>query len=346
MRDFARRVAQTWSVHAGKHPHNPMRFWAISLGIPDARHDVGQLNMTVGDHLRLPTRPAAQGGPRPCCEMPTDAVAILGVDFSSAPSRKKPITLARARLLSPTRLRIEALEAIGSLPEFAQLLARPGPWLGGFDFPFGLPRELVLDVGWPTDWPALVRAFSGTPRPQLRETLRAFCAARPPGGKFAHRATDRPAGSSPSMKWVNPPVAWMFHAGAPALLEAGVELPGLHAGDPSRVALEAYPGLLARALHRGSYKSDEAARQDAARLAARRAMVGALSAGAHPLAIKVDFAGGVRHQIEDEPRGDWLDAVLCAVQAGWALSQGPRYGLPEQIDGLEGWIVSAPATTG
>jgi len=138
----------------------------------------------------------------------------------------------------------------------------------------------------------------------------------------------------------------MFHAGAPALLEAGVELPGLHAGDPSRVALEAYPGLLARALYRGSYKSDDPTKQDVARLAARRAIVGALASGAHPLAIQVDFAGGVRRQIEDEPRGDWLDAVLCAVQAGWGLKQGARYGLPERVDGLEGWIVSAPATTG
>ena len=48
------------------------------------------------------------------------------------------------------------------------------------------------------------------------------------------------------MKWVNPPVAYMLHAGVPLLLDAGVHLPGLHAGDPARVALEAYPGLLAR----------------------------------------------------------------------------------------------------
>lgn len=60
------------------------------------------------------------------------------------------------------------------------------------------------------------------------------------------------------MKWVNPPVAFMLHAGVPRLLEAGVVLPGLHepgatatAGNEDgttarRVALEAYPGLLAR----------------------------------------------------------------------------------------------------
>ena len=49
------------------------------------------------------------------------------------------------------------------------------------------------------------------------------------------------------MKWVNPPVVLMLHAGAPRLLAANVTLPGLHRGDPSRIALEAYPGMLARA---------------------------------------------------------------------------------------------------
>ena len=63
------------------------------------------------------------------------------------------------------------------------------------------------------------------------------------------------------MKWVNPPVAFMLHAGVPLLIQAGVSLPGLHAADPRRVALEAYPGLLAREiLGRRSYKSDDKAK--------------------------------------------------------------------------------------
>jgi hypothetical protein len=37
--------------------------------------------------------------------------------------------------------------------------------------------------------------------------------------------------------------------------------------------------------------------------------------------------------------------VLCLLQAGWALQQHqagvPRYGLPEGVDPLEGWIVTA-----
>ena len=89
-------------------------------------------------------------------------------------------------------------------------------------------------------------------REQIRDAFAAFCAARPVGGKFAHRATDGPAGSSPSMKWVNPPVAYMLHADLPLLLDAGVYLPGLMppgTGDAQRVALESYPGLLARYPH-------------------------------------------------------------------------------------------------
>lgn len=346
MRDFATCVAKSFMQRAGKNPYYPIRFLACGPDIPDRMHDIDQAPMTVGDHSLHPPLDSGRATVRPCCENPTDSVAILGVDFSSAPSRVKPITIAHARLAAKGVLRVEALEPIETLSAFESLIARRGPWVGGFDFPFGLPRELVLELGWPTDWSALVSHFGAQPRPILRDALRAFCARRPAGSKFAHRATDRPAGSSPSMKWVNPPVAWMFHAGAPRLLEAGVHLPGLRAGDPSRVALEAYPGLLARALHRGSYKSDEAARQDAARHAGRRVIVAALSSGAHPLSLRVEFGNGLQQRIEDEPRGDWLDAVLCAVQAGWALSQGAGYGLPSQIDPLEGWIVSAPSTTG
>ena len=39
----------------------------------------------------------------------------------------------------------------------------------------------------------------------------------------------------------------------------------------------------------------------------------------------------------DDPRGDLLDAVLCALQAAWSSVQ-PDYGVPETCDLLEGWI--------
>jgi hypothetical protein len=240
-------------------------------------------------------------------------------------------------------LRLDALHAHASFEGLASALTGPGTWVGAFDFPFGLPRELVETLGWPTRWRTLMRHYCGLSREQIRTAFKAFCAARPPGHKFAHRACDRPAGSSPSMKWVNPPVAYMLHAGVPLLLDAGVHLPGLHDGDRRRVALEGYPGLLARELiGNRSYKSDTRARQDDIRLRARQDIVDALQRGRTRLGLRLALAPAQREQLLADGSGDRLDAVLCLIQAAWASGR-PGYGLPERIDPLEGWIVSATA---
>ena len=151
------------------------------------------------------------------------------------------------------------------------------------------------------------------------------------------------------MKWVNPPVAYMLHAGVPRLVDAGVSLPGLHPGDPQRVALEAYPGLLARSvLGTTSYKSDDKAKQKADRLIARKTLVHALENGLAPLlqaaGLRLKLSHAQRDALADDPRGDTLDAVLCLLQAAWAVRQRagghPQWGLPA-FDPLEGWIVTA-----
>ena len=181
----------------------------------------------------------------------------------------------------------------------------------------------------------------GLTRAELRARFDAYRAIRPAGAKYPHRATDRPAGSSSPMKLVNPPVALMFHEGAPRLAAAGVHLPALADGDRKRVALEAYPGLLARAVTRASYKSDTPALQTPERKAARRAIVAALERAKHPLGSAVTFGGRhIRQRLIEDASGDSLDAVLCAVQAGWAAAR-PGWGLPRRIPRCEGWIVSA-----
>lgn len=273
---------------------------------------------------------------------------LLGCDFSSAPSRRKAITLAVGRA-DRGRVLLERIETFETLDTWAERLRQPGPWVGGFDLPFGLPRELVETLGWPTDWSSCMAHFARLSREQIRAAFSAFCDARPVGRKFAHRATDGPAGSSPSMKWVNPPVAFMLHAGVPRLLAAGVHLPGLHPGDPSRVALEAYPGLLARSvLGTTSYKSDDRARQTPDRLIARRTLIEALESGQAPLlqsaGLRLKLSHAQRDDLADDARGDRLDAVLCLLQAAWARSRHEAghacYGLPT-FDPLEGWILGA-----
>ena len=267
---------------------------------------------------------------------------LLGCDFSSTPTRRKPILLALGEETGG-RVQLTRIERFESLAAFGDWLREPRGWIGGFDFPFGLPRALVEHLGWPTAWRECMRHYAGLTRPQIRATFAAYCDARPAGSKFAHRRFDRLAGSSPSMKWVNPPVAYMLHAAVPLLLAADVHIPGLHEGDPQRVALEAYPGLLARELiARRSYKSDEKAKQTADRLIARKDLVTALEQGRSRLGLRLKLTHAQHDALVADASGDSLDAVLCLVQAAWAARQGaPRYGLPEELDPLEGWIVSA-----
>jgi hypothetical protein len=265
---------------------------------------------------------------------------LLGCDFSSSPTARKNIVLAWGAWRDK-RLVLENLQACDSLLAFEQALHTPGPWVGGFDLPFGLPRELITQLNWPSQWKPCIAHFASLTREQIRQTFKSFCDARPEGGKFAHRATDLPAGSSPSMKWVNPPVAYMLHAGLPLMLQAGLDFPGLHSGDKQRVALEAYPGWLARKLIGSrSYKSDDKAKQTAERLIARKDILQGLVSGQGGVTL---YLRPAQHDaVVADASGDKLDAVLCMVQAAMAQQcheQGDmRYGLPTDMDTLEGWI--------
>ena len=282
---------------------------------------------------------------------------LIGCDFSSSPSKRKPIVVAVGHAKSG-RVQLQSLLRFDTLASFADWLKLPQAWVGGFDLPFGLPRELVETLGWPTDWLSCMQHYTALSRADIRATFKAFCDARPVGGKFAHRATDTPAGSSPSMKWVNPPVAYMLHAGVPLLIEARVTLPALYApaalldesstpalATPRRIALEAYPGLLARELiGNTSYKSDDKAKQTPERLIARKQLLQALEVGQTRLGLRLKLSHAQHDTLVDDASGDCLDAVLCMVQAAWAQAQHEaghaQYGLPA-CDPLEGWIVTA-----
>ena len=108
----------------------------------------------------------------------------------------------------------------------------------------------------------------------------------------------------------------------PLLRAAGVSLPGLCAGDARRVALEAYPGLLAReVLGSRSYKSDDKAKQTPERLIARKDLVDALEQGRTRLALP-GLATFVFW-------GYQLFIVLAATGYLLGISQGKEYAEPE-----------------
>ncbi len=271
-----------------------------------------------------------------------DTLTLLGVDFSSAPSARKPITVARGRLLGAV-LRLDAVDLLPTLAGFEQLLRHSGPWLGGFDFPFGLPRAFVDALGLGDNCAAVMAELQRRcgSRMALRALVDRWCATRAPGQRLLHRRCD---GAMPGVSSTSPlqtryvPVGFMYYEGLSRLLEAGVDLPGLQAGDRSRQALEAYPGLLAHELiGRRSYKNS--AEPD--RLIARKDIVERLVQGRCRLGLRLRVSASQHDQLVADASGDRLDAVLCLLQAAWCAGQ-PRLGLPTAVDPVEGWIATMP----
>ena len=80
--------------------------------------------------------------------------------------------------------------------------------------------------------------------------------------------------------------------------------------------------------------------QTPARREARVELLRSLEAGESRLGLALGVDAGQRDALIGDGSADRLDAVLCLMQAAWA-SKRPGYGLPDDVDPLEGWIVSA-----
>ena len=267
---------------------------------------------------------------------------ISGVDFTSRPRRQKPIVIATGRIHGRA-FGLEGIEEYCDWEKYESWLKRDGPWVAGFDFPFGLPREAARDLGWPTTWHELVLHCRSLGRENFRTALDRYRESRAAGNRYAHRSTDHPAGSHSPLKLVNPPVGLMFLEGAPRLLEAGVTIPGLLKGDPQRIAFEAYPGFAVRQIVKDSYKNDAPAKQTPQRTRARKAIVAALISTDNPFGFALRAMPRTLNSLVRDASGDRLDAVLCALQAAWAWQRRARgFGFPSAVDPIEGWIAMVP----
>ncbi len=273
----------------------------------------------------------------------TEPITVFGIDFTSVPSSRKPITCAKARY-DGSALHFEDLLHLRSFAEFEALLAAPGAWVAGIDFPFGQSRRLVENIGWPESWQGYVGEVARLGRTEFRGMLEDYKRDRPPGDKHHKRKCDVLTRSQSPQTLFGTPVALMFYEGAPRLLQAGVHLPHHHDGDASRIVLEAYPGVSARRLiGQTSYKNDSRQKQSVEQHRARQDLLARLT-GATGKGI-YGFSIDAPQKLAEDPSGDDLDALICAVQASWGYSRAEtNYGAPESLDRLEGWI-SDPALT-
>ncbi len=267
---------------------------------------------------------------------------VLGMDFTSAPTRRKPISLAVCAFDGEV-LSVLDVQSLHDFAAFEETLAADGPWIAGIDFPFGQPRRLVENLGWPGAWGGYVEHVASLGKQGFEGAVRAYSAARPPGDKQHRRAVDIAANSRSPMMLAGVPVGKMFFQGAPRLLASSCSIVPLRPTADSRVIVEAYPALVARRWTAGQgYKSDAKKKRSEAKTAARRAIIAGLQS--HALAESYDFSLELPEDLAErmilEHSADSLDAVLCAVQAAWAYGRrNEGFGIPIGCDLLEGWIV-------
>ena len=272
---------------------------------------------------------------------------IYGLDFTSAPGRKKPLIVLGCRL-EGNILSIEDSQTLTDFGGFERFLRTPGPWVCGMDFPFGQPRSLVAALGWPENWEGYVGKVGKLSKDEFEDAIRADMATRPRGSKWRYRLADRRSHSSSAMMLFRVPVGKMFYRGAPRLLSSGVRVEPCRRNGNTRVAVEAYPAVVARRfLGHTAYKRD-AVPDTPERKSARETLV----AGLESMTLKQIYGFTVKlddHWKEEfvvDPSADALDSLLCAVQAGWAyLKRDDHYCVPPECDPDEGWIVDPALLT-
>ncbi|HEX2098024.1 MAG TPA: DUF429 domain-containing protein [Rubrobacteraceae bacterium] len=267
---------------------------------------------------------------------------IYGLDFTSAPNKRKPLVIVGCQLEGSV-LHVESTEEMMSFEEFEKFLEGSGTWVCGMDFPFGQPRTLIEALGWPKSWEGYVGKVSGISREEFEDAIKSDMARRPAGSKYRYRLTDRRSGSSSAMMLFRVPVGKMFYRGAPRLLRSTISVEPCRPTESSRVAVEAYPAVVARRfLGKTSYKSDERKKQTFARRAAREQLVTGLGSDAlrEAYGFIIEMNSSWRERFVGEPTADALDSLLCAVQAAWAYNKrNEGWGVPEECDRDEGWIL-------
>jgi Protein of unknown function (DUF429) len=272
---------------------------------------------------------------------------IYGLDFTSAPGRKKPLIVLGCRLEGGS-LRIEDSQTLTDFGGFEDFLRTPGPWVCGMDFPFGQPRSLVSALGWPRDWEGYVGKVGELSREEFEDGIRSDMATRPPGSKWRYRLADRRSHSSSAMMLFRVPVGKMFYRGAPRLLASGVRVEPCRRNGDARVAVEAYPAVVARRfLGRTTYKRD-AVPDTPERRSARETLLAGLESASlqQTYGFTVEMDDRRKQEFALDPSADALDSLLCAVQAAWACSkQDDNYGVPPECDTDEGWIVDPALLT-
>lgn len=264
---------------------------------------------------------------------------IYGIDFTSAPSKNKPIACVEAWLESDT-LHILKFYRFTNFPSFIDFLSRSPVWIAGVDFPLGQPRKLIENLQWGNTWADYVDRIGQMSKQEFVETLNQYRQGRAVGNREHLRHTDRGTGAISPMKIYGVPVGKMFFEGAPRMLAAGFSILPCHPTNDARIVIEIYPSLMSRSIiGKQSYKSDDKRKQTNKMQLLRQEIINQVRSPifSSKYGFVVEIAQQLTCECVSDASGDTLDAVIATIQCASASKQ-PNYGIPENCDRLEGWI--------
>jgi hypothetical protein len=271
----------------------------------------------------------------------TSSMIIKGIDFTSSPSRKKPITCAVCSLEQDI-LTLHDVKFLVDFLQFESEISAEGSWVAGVDFPFGQSRTFIKNIAWPEKWEEYVSVVSTLSRDEFVEALENYKKDRSIGDKEHKRQIDVLSNSISPQKLYGVPVGKMFYEGAKRLLQSPATIIPFRKADKNRIVFEAYPALVVRRLiGKKSYKNDAKSKQTQVLQKSRIEIVEGIESDKlqQEFAVKVIF-NNYQERLINDATGDMLDAVLCAMQAAWGhLHRHKNYGMSESVDLAEGWIV-------
>jgi hypothetical protein len=292
---------------------------------------------------------------------------VYGLDFTSAPSsgsskakRLKSLMLAVCTLedglLKVDNFRRLNGAARGDFSKFEAWLRTEGEWIAGLDFPFGQPAQIIDDLNWPNNWSEYVSHVETSRKNGFELALTNYKLARPAGQKELRRETDCIAKCASPMKLDFVPVGKMFFQGACRLLHSPLSIhPVRIVASEKRHIIESYPKLVARCcVGNQPYKSDDPGADSALMTQQRQQIVDTICAidgnGTLFLStynIKIQMSPELKSVCVNDQSGDYLDSILCAIQAAWSYTMRERnYGIPEEANILEGWICDPKTLVG
>lgn len=295
------------------------------------------------------------------------AFAVYGVDFTSAPSKTKPLTAAVCSLIGD-ELRLKEFKAFSAptvqeaFDSFLAFMRAEKPHIVGFDFPFSQSHKMQTgnsplfdDLTWPVSWPVFASRISNLSRFEFVSLFERYKENRKPGDKQHKRIADELTNAQSPQTLYYTPVGRMYYEGVKLFLSGLFSVVPVQMNDSGVLAVEAYPGLFVREMtNAGGYKCESKDRKKMkddlvqSRLENRRTILACLSSA------ETQRKYGLRVRLDDEMReltlrddaGDLLDSLICAVQAAWAWNRrNDNFELPgpDLIDpdilAFEGWIM-------